>query len=219
MLDKKMKELEQKVLNLAEKVSDMFEKSIDALLNDNEKLAKEVIEKDEPYVNLTEIEIEKEAINLMALYSPKAMELRKIVMFIKINNDLERIGDHAENIAQNALYLINKPRVKPYIDLPRMAEETKKMLKDSLDAFIENNSVLAREVCKRDEIVDALNDQILRELITYMISDPKTIDRAIRLILITRNIERIADLATNLAEDVVYIVEGKIIKHHYEELK
>ena len=219
MLDKKMKELEQKVLNLAEKVSDMFEKSINALLNDDEKLAKEVIEKDEPYVNLTEIEIEKEAINLMALYSPRAMELRKIVMFIKINNDLERIGDHAENIAQNALYLINKPRVKPYIDLPRMAEETKKMLKDSLNAFIENNSVLAREVCKRDEIVDALNDQILRELITYMISDPKTIDRAIRLILITRNIERIADLATNLAEDVVYIVEGKIIKHHYEELK
>jgi len=135
-----------------------------------------------------------------------------------MNNDLERIADMAENISESALFLIERPMVKPLIDLPKMAEETMRMLKDSIDSFIKNDPKLAKSVCERDDVVDAYRDQILRELVTYMISDPTTIERALHLERISRNLERIADLATNIGEDVIYIVEGKVIKHgRYKE--
>jgi len=126
------------------------------------------------------------------------------------------MGDHIVNIAQSALFLIEREPVKPLIDIPRMAEETIKMLKDALKAFMTEDSLLAKNVCERDFLIDNLRDQIFRELLTYMLSDPKTIERAFHLIRITQNLERIADLSTNLGEDVIYIVEAKIIKHHKE---
>lgn len=219
MLEQKITELKEKLFTMASLVESMLEKSVSSLVNKNEELAREVINKDEPKANDLEIEIEDSGIKLIALYQPEASFLRVVIAIIKINNDLERIGDHAVNIAERALFLIPRPLVKPLIDLPRMGKTTRKMLKESLDSFARKDANLAISVCKEDEEVDSLRDQIVRELITYMISDPSTIERSIQLISIARNLERVADLATNIAEDVVFTVKGEVIKHHREEKK
>ena len=217
MLEQKITELREKLFTMASMVEEMISKGVRSLVEKNEELAREVIEEHEPKVNDLEIEIDEFCINLLALYQPEASNLRIITMIMKINNDLERIGDHAVNIAERALYLIPRPQVKPLIDLPRMAEDSIKMLRDVLDSFTKGDADLAIEVCKRDSKIDSLRDQIIRELITYMISDPSTIDRALGLILIAKYLERVADLATNIAEDVVYTAKGEIIKHHAKE--
>jgi phosphate transport system protein len=131
-----------------------------------------------------------------------------------MNNDLERMGDHAVNISQSGLFLISKPQVKPLLDIPRMAEEVSKMLEDSLKSFVNEDAALAKSVCERDDIIDDYRDQIVRELITYMVSDPSTIERALHLIRIAGNLERIADLTTNICEDVIFMVKGELMKHH-----
>ncbi|MEO0005034.1 MAG: phosphate signaling complex protein PhoU [candidate division WOR-3 bacterium] len=213
ILEQKVTELKEKLLAMAAQVEGMVEGSIQALIKRNSSLAEKVINDTEEAVNQLEIEIEDFAINLIALYQPEASNLRTITMVIKINNDLERIGDHAVNIAEAALFLIPRPPVKPLIDLPRMAEQTRGMLHDSLDAFTRGDPLLARDVCTRDSVVDSLKDQINRELITYMTSDATTIDRALKLMLISLNLERIADLATNISEDVIYATTGEVIKH------
>jgi phosphate transport system protein len=146
-----------------------------------------------------------------------ATDLRFITSAMRINSELERIGDLAVNITQCVEVLIKQPQLKPYIDLPRMADLTQKMVKDSLDAFIKNDADLARSVLHSDDQVDALKDQIFRELLTFMMSDHSTISRALELILVSRHLERIADHATNIAEDVIYLVQGKDIRHHIEE--
>lgn len=217
MFERSLNELKKEITNYAFHAEKMIEKSMKGLLEKREDLLKEVIEKDENFANDMEIKIEELCIGIIAKYGPKGKDLREVLMILKINNDLERMADHAVNIAESALFLIERPQVKPYIDLPRMAEETVKMLKDSIDSFIDENSELAKSVCERDDIVDGLRDQIARELITYMISDPSTIERALHLIRIAQNLERIADLATNICEDVIFIVKGKVIKHHREE--
>lgn len=217
ILEEKIAELKENLLAMAAEVESMVSNSIQALVKRDIKLAERVINETEDRVNNLEIVIEDAAINLIALYQPEASNLRTIVMIIKINNDLERIGDHAENIAEAALFLIPRPPVKPLIDLPRMAEHAIQMLRDSLDAFTNGDAELARNVCSRDSVVDSLKDQISRELITYMTSDATTIDRAIKLNLISLNIERIADLATNISEDVIYAVRGEVIKHGKSE--
>jgi len=176
-----------------------------------------VIKEYEPKMNELEIELDELCTNLIALYQPKAGNLRTILMILKMNNDLERVGDLAVNISESALYLIEKPPVKPLIDIPRMAEESIDMLKNAIDSFINKDAELAKSVCEKDTIVDGLRDQVLRELITYMSSDPTTIERAIHLIRISRSLERIADLSTNICEDVIFMVEGKVIKHHKDE--
>ena len=132
----------------------------------------------------------------------------------KINNDLERMGDQAVNIAERTMELLKEPLLKPLIDIPRMAELAQKMVKDSIDAFVHQDPLRARAVCAQDDGVDRYDDQIFRELLTYMMEDPKAITRSVNLILVSRHIERIADHATNIAEDVIYMVEGKNIKHH-----
>ncbi len=213
ILEEKIATLKEKLLMMAAEVENMVEQSIRSLVRRDAPVAERVINETEKVVNQLEIEIEDMAINLIALYQPEASNLRTITMVIKINNDLERIGDHAVNIAEAALFLIPRPPVKPLIDLPRMAEHTLNMLRDSLDAFTKGNAELARDVCIRDSIVDSLKDQINRELITYMTSDATTIDRALKLMLISLNLERIADLATNISEDVIYAVKGEVIKH------
>ena len=138
-------------------------------------------------------------------------------MILRMNNDLERIGDHAVNISQSALVLIEQPLVKPFIDIPRMAEEVKHMINDAIVSFINKDSHLAKKVCERDSVVDSLRDQIIRELITYMISDPSTIQRSLHIMNVSKNLERIADLSTNICEDVIFLVDAKVIKHHHEE--
>jgi phosphate transport system protein len=131
-----------------------------------------------------------------------------------MGNDLERMGDHAVNIAQSGQYLIERPLVKPFIDVPRMSDLTIGMLKDSIIAFIDEDAKLARSVCERDSEVDGLRDQLFRELITYMVADSKTIERALHLTRVAGNLERIADLSTNICEDVIFMVKGQVIKHH-----
>jgi phosphate transport system protein len=218
MFYEKLNRLKEKIIEQGNLVESMIEKSIRGLLNKDKALLLEVLQVDEPRTNEMEIEIDEMCINLIARFQPEARDLRTVIMILKMNNDLERIGDMAVNISESALYLIERPQVKPMIDLPKMAEETIQMLKDGIDSFIKSDAKLAKSVCERDDIVDAYRDQILRELITCMISDPTTIERAIHIDRISRNLERIADLATNIGEDVVYIVEGKIIKHgRYKE--
>jgi phosphate transport system protein len=216
MLEEKLNFLKEKIIGYADHIEKMLEKTIDGLLAKKGELLKAVIELDEKKANDWEIEIDELCIDLIALYQPKAKDLRTILMILKMNNDFERMGDHIVNIAQSALFLIEREPVKPLIDIPRMAKETIKMLKDALKAFMTEDSLLAKNVCERDFLIDNLRDQIFRELLTYMLSDPKTIERAFHLIRITQNLERIADLTTNLGEDVIYIVEAKIIKHHKE---
>jgi phosphate transport system protein len=215
-----MKKLEEEINNLkrllvemAVSAEEMIAKSIKALKERNVVLAEDVIKSDER-INKTEIEIDNLCIKILALYHPEAEDLRTVTMIMKINNDLERIGDHAVNISERAIYLADKPSVKPLIDIPRMSEKAMEMLRESLDAFISKNAELAVEIRKKDDEVDSLENQILRELVTYMIADPSIIDRALYLILIGRDLERIADLATNIAEDVFYIARGKILKHN-----
>ena len=146
-----------------------------------------------------------------------ASDLRLIMSAVKINADLERIGDQAVNIAENATQVLAHPPLKPILDLPRMAEIAQQMTRDSLDAFVRRDSVLARQVLQRDDEVDLLKDQNFRVLLTYMMADPGTIERALALILVSRNLERIADHATNIAEDVIFLVEAKDVRHHHEE--
>ena len=217
MLRERIKGLKGEMVSYAIFVQGMIEKSVKGLLTKQKELLKEVIEKDEPFANEEEIKIEEMCITTIAKFEPKAKLLREVLMVLKINNDLERIGDHAVNIADSGLYLIERPKVKPYIDLPRMSDEAIGMLKDSIDAFINEDAKLAKDVCERDDIVDNLRNQISRELITYMLQDPTTIERALHIVKISQNLERTADLATNIAEDVIFMVEGKIIKHHKEE--
>ncbi|MBN2542841.1 phosphate signaling complex protein PhoU [bacterium] len=214
MLHEKLISLKQKLIEYAALAESMIDKSIKGLLNKEEDLLNEVINSDERKANDLEIVLDELSTNLIAKYQPQAKDLRTILMIMKMNNDLERIGDLAVNISQAAMFLILKPKVKPYIDLPRMAEEARKMLKDSIDSFINEDVALAKSVCERDSIVDGLRDQILRELVTFMTGDTNTIERSIRLIVISRCLERIADLSTNICEDVIFMVKGRIVKHH-----
>jgi phosphate transport system protein len=164
-------------------------------------------------VNAYDVEIDEKCVELLALHQPTAIDLRFITTTLKIVTDLERIGDQAVNIAQRALELNREPQLKPYVDLPRMAEKAQSMVKESLDSFVSRDTELARKVCGEDPDVDALKEQIFRELLTFMMEDPKTIPRAIRLILISRFLERVADHATNIAEMVIYMVESKMVRH------
>lgn len=192
--------------------------AVKALKSRDAELAKQVIKNDADIDDL-EITIDNKCIELFARYQLVASDLRFITSAMKINSDLERISDHSVNIAEKALQLIEEPPLKPLIDIPRMAELSQTMVKDALDAFVHREVEKALDVCKRDDEVDALDDQILRELLTYMGADPRNIPRALGLIFVSKNLERIADLSTNIAEEVVYIVEARSIKHHLQDKK
>ncbi len=213
MIGKRIALLKEKLLRMANIAESMVQDSMKAIVEKDSKLVEQVINVKEPLVNNLEIEIDEDAIETLALFEPKARDLRTVVMIMKMNNDLERVGDLATNVAEFALELIPQPDVKPYIDLPKMVDISVKMLDDAIASFISQDAELGRDVCRRDDMVDALNEQIIRELVTYMLEDPTTINRALTIIRITENIERVADLATNIGEDVVYIVESEVIKH------
>ncbi|MEQ9618299.1 MAG: phosphate signaling complex protein PhoU [Deltaproteobacteria bacterium] len=212
-LEEEIGKLKKMLFEMATSVEEMIAKSIKALKDRNMIMAEEVIKSDAK-INEMEIDIDNQSIKILALFHPEAEDLRTVSMIMKINNDLERIGDHAVNIAEKTIYLSDKPAVKPLIDIPKMADKAIQMLQESLDAFVNKDAQLAIAVCKKDDEVDSLEPQIVRELITYMISDPQTIDRALSLILIARELERVADLATNIAEDTYYIASGKTLKHN-----
>jgi len=214
--DKELLALKEKLLLMAAKVEQLIKVSIEALVRKDAALAETLFALDRE-VDRLEMEIEEDAVSLIARHQPAAGDLRFLVGAIKINNDLERIGDHGVNIAQSAIRLAGQPELKPLIDIPRMAELAIGMLKDSLDSFVAGDAEKAREVCRRDDRVDELKDQIFRELLTFMMEKADAIGRAMDLILVSRNLERIADLSTNIGEEAIYIAEARVIKHHAEE--
>ena len=210
--DEELDALKQTLLAMGGLVEDQIRRVMRALVDRDDSLAQEVIARDQQ-VNAYDTEVDETCVNLLALHQPTAGDLRFLTTAMKIVTDLERIGDQAVNIAQRALELNREPQLKPYIDLPRMAEKAQRMVKESLDAFVARDTEMARRVCGEDSEVDALKEQIFRELLTFMMEDARTIPRAIRLILISRFLERVADHATNIAEMVIYLVEGKMVRH------
>jgi phosphate transport system protein len=216
--DAELNALNEKLLNMARLAEESVALAVKSLKERNESLTQDVFKR-EGNVNLLEIEIDELCMRLLALRQPVARDLRFITSAMKIGSELERVGDLAVNIAEVSTDLLKQPPLKPLIDIPRMASLAEGMIKDSLNAFVNRDEKLARSVCQRDDEVDSLNDQVFRELLTYMMNDPTTIDRAVGLILVARHLERIADHATNVGEDVIYLVLGKTIKHHIEEIR
>ena len=204
--------IKSKILMMGSLVEDQIRNALTALIERDEALARQVIENDHK-VNTFDVEIDEMALDALVRYQPVARDLRFVTTAMKISTELERMSDLAENICERAIELNEEPQLKPYIDIPHMAERARIMVKESLDAFVKMDSALARKVIDDDDFVDNLTEQLFRELLSFMIENPKTISRAIRLSFISKYIERIADHATNIAELVVYMVEGKIIRH------
>ncbi len=200
------------LLKMGGLVERQIAEAVDALVNRDSEHAREVIARDEE-VNRMDNDNDEQCIRLLALHQPTASDLRFITTGLKITTDLERIGDNAVNICERALELNEVPQLKPYIDLPRMAEIAQSMVRDSIDAFMRDDTDLADQVIGRDDEVDLLNYQVYRELLSYMAEDPHTIGSATRLLFISKYLERIADHATNIAEMVTFMVKGKMIRH------
>ena len=205
--------LRNQLLTMGGLVEERVHRAVQALIHRKEDDASRVIAQDDE-INDLQMDIDDRCLKLLATQTPLAVDLRLITSAMKINADLERIGDQAVNIAESVLVLIPQPPLKPLIDIPRMATIAEKMIRDALDAFVKRDAGLARDVLRRDDEVDELKDQVFRELLTYMMADPGTIQRALSLILISRNLERIADHATNIAEDVIFILEARDVRHH-----
>jgi phosphate transport system protein len=212
IFDEELRTLKEKVLKIGSLVEMAIRHSVKSLVERDSDLARKVIEGDHR-INALDVEIDEECIRLIALRQPMARDLRFITTAMKITTDLERMGDLAEDIAERAIELNEEPQLKPYIDIPRMAEITEGMVRDSLDSFVRGCSRIPYEVIKKDDEVDNLNAQVLNELLFYMIQDPSTVSRATRISYVSKYLERIADHATNIAEMVVYLCEGKIIRH------
>jgi phosphate transport system protein len=207
--------LRSRLLEMSAMSEDLVRLSIEALLERDLGKTESVILGDRE-LDAIEVEVDDACLQLLALQQPMARDLRLITSTMKIANDLERVGDHAVNIAQAVRHLVEHP---PFLSLPaieEMARRAREMLSDALDHFVRGDALGAREVCRSDDRVDALHDSIFRSLLTHMMEDPRRIGPAMSLILVSRNLERIADLATNVAEEVVFLVEGRTIKHHAE---
>ena len=210
--ERELQELQEKILFLGGTVEEMLSSAIRSLLERDPRLAQQVIDTD-PRVDAGEIEVDHLCLNLLALRQPAGSDLRIVTTALKIVTDIERIGDVTVNIAERAIELSAEPPLKPYIDIPRMANEATRMLHDALDAFVKRDRGLAESVLASDNEVDDLNAQIFRELLTYMIEDPKTVSRAMRITFIAKYIERIADHATNIAQMVIFMREGHDVRH------
>jgi phosphate transport system protein len=210
--EEELSDLRRRILEMGGLVERQIADAVKALVGKDAALAEATIRKDHA-VNRLDVEIDELCIRLLALRQPAASDLRVITTALKITTDLERIGDRAASIAERALELLGEPQLKPYVDIPRMAEIASEMLRGSLDAFVRNDVELALEVCRKDDAVDKLNDQIFRELLSFMIEQPATITRAMRVLFVSKYLERIADHATNIAEMVIYLVEGKLVRH------
>ena len=210
--DAELNEIRTKLLEMGGKVELMISNAMKALIDRDVDLASQTIAYDHE-INHLEVEIDEKCLTVLATRQPAARDLRFITLALKIVTDLERIGDQCAGIAKRALELTMEPPLKPYIDLPRMAERTARMVQESLDAFVRGDENLALKVCGEDTFVDDLNEQIQRELLTLMINDPATISRAIKINYVSKCLERVADHATNIAEMVIFMIKGKDIRH------
>ena len=210
--DEELAELKDKILRMGALVEEQIRQAMKSLVERDEVLARQVIDNDRR-VNTFDVEVDEACLQLLALNQPAARDLRFITTAMKISTELERMSDLAENICERAIELNEEPQLKPYIDIPLMADRAINMVREALDAFVRGDAILARKVLEDDDFVDDLTEQLFRELLSYMMENPQTIARAIRLSFISKYIERIADHATNVAELVVYLVEGKIIRH------
>jgi phosphate transport system protein len=214
--DEELQKVKKDVLEMASLVEESITKSLEALHKQNVKMASEIQEIDYR-IDKFEIAIEEQCIELIARHQPVGADLRFLIGVIKMNNDLERMGDHAVNIASYIAYLIEQPRIKSVSNIWSMAREVKEMLNDSVKSFMDNDATRAQKVCERDSVVDEMRDETIRILLTYMLEQPEIIGSAIPLLLVAKNLERIADLSTNICEDVIYIAQARVIKHHAEE--
>jgi len=210
--EQELEDLKGKILRMGGLIEEQVKGALRALVERDSNLARKIIANDRQ-VNTLDVEVDEECLRLLALQQPAARDLRFITTAMKISTELERISDLAENICERAIELNEEPQLKPYIDVPRMANWSLRMVKESLDAFVNHDADLARKVCMDDDFVDDLTQQLFRELLSFMLENPQTITRAIRITFIAKYLERIADHATNVAELVVYMVEGKIIRH------
>jgi phosphate transport system protein len=211
-----LSDLKVRLLTMSGEAEAALRLAVDALLERDSAKADQVIAGDH-VIDDMEVEIEEQGINLLALQQPMARDLRMIVSALKIANDLERVGDHAVNIAESTQRLLQSRPITPEPEIVQMARLAREMLSDALEAFIRGDAKAGREVCSRDDRVDALHRSVFRILLTHMMEDPHTIGSGMDLFLVSRNLERVADLATNIAEDVVFLLEGKSIKHHAED--
>ena len=211
-----LEDLRKQLLEMAGLVELAVHDSVLSLMERDQERAQRVLV-NEARINQMEIRIDELATRLLALNQPMARDLRFLTAALKINNDLERMGDLAVNIVERALSLMAQPPVKPLIDIPRMAQLAESMVRNSLDSFVKRDAELARSVLLSDDAVDDLRDTISKELVGFMEHDPSTVSRALDLILVSRNLERIADHATNIAEDVLFVVQGVDVRHHAEE--
>jgi phosphate transport system protein len=217
--DEELKDLHKDLLKMAVMVQEAIYKSIEALKSRDKTQAQEVIASDSK-IDQMELTIDEKCIDLIARHQPMAGDLRFLTTSMKINGDLERIADLAVDIAQRVLELVDKPLLKPLIDIPKLSTIAQSMIKNAIDSFVNRDVELAKKVALSDPEADKLRNLVQEELINdYMARDPKTADRAVPLLLIARHLERICDHTTNIAEDVIYMVEGKVVKHHLEELK
>ena len=210
--DAELRELQHKLLEMGGLVEKQIADAVQALVTRDSDGARLIIERDKA-VNRMDVEIDDICLRLIALHQPAGRDLRLITTALKITTDLERAGDMAENLCERVIELNTEPQLKPYIDIPRMADIALSMLRDSLNAFVREDVDLALQVCARDDQVDQLNDQVFRELISFMMEDPHTITRAMRMNFVAKYLERIADHATNIAEMVIFMVKGKSIRH------
>ena len=214
--DEELNELKTRLLLMGGRAETVVHKAIDALERRDDALAQEVIQ-DDHAIDELELEIDERCVRLLALRQPVGQDLRFVTSALKIVTDLERVGDHAVNIAQSVAKLNKEPELKAPVDIPRMASISTRMLTEALDAFVRNDAAAARRILLEDDEVDHLKSQLFRELLSYMLENPETITRALELVLVSRNLERVADLATNVAEEVVFIAEARVVKHHMEE--
>jgi phosphate transport system protein len=212
--DEDLAALKNRVVSMGQVAQAMIQTSMKSLVDRNAVLIQTVLEYEDK-LDRFQIEIDNDAIRLMAIQAPVALDLRFILMVARINTELERIGDLCVNLCESIQLLLTEPPLKPLVDLPKMADIAGRMVENSLQAFLDASTEKALQVIKVDDEVDALNDQIFRELLTYMLSDPTNITRSLSLILMARNLERIADHATNVAEEVVYLVKGEDIRHQH----
>jgi phosphate transport system protein len=207
-----LQQLRARVLEMGGLVERQISDAMISLVDRNSTIAQEVIGRDHT-INYLDVAVDEASTKLLALHQPAGRDLRFIMTSIRISTDLERIGDIAQNICERAIELNQEPPLKPYVDLPRMAEWTRAMLRDSLDAFVREDTELALQVCQRDDFVDDLTAQIFREMLSHMTQDPQSVSRAVRILFLAKYLERIADHATNIGEMVIYMVKGKSIRH------
>jgi phosphate transport system protein len=212
VFDEELMHLKEKVLKMGGMVEEAVKDSVRSLVDRDSELARRVIERDHQ-INALDVQIDEDSIKMIALRQPKASDLRFITTAMKITTDIERMGDLGVNIAERALELNEEPLLKPYVDIPRMRELAQGMIRDALDAFVRRDKKLAMDVIMRDDEVDELKHNVLEELAFFMVQDPTTVSRAMKISFIAQYLERFADHATNIAEMVIYLVEGKIIRH------